>query len=93
MNILEAKKALLNCPGDTIQENIDYIGMSQAELALRMGRSKEKINELIKGKSAITQDTAIKLEYVLNIPSEFWLGLEKKYQEELLKIEKMELGY
>ena len=90
MNNLEAKKVLLSCPGDTIQENIDYIGMSQAELAMRMGRSKEKLNEIIKGKAAITQDTAIKLEYVLSIPFDFWLELERKYQEEVLAIEKME---
>jgi addiction module HigA family antidote len=90
MNILEAKKLLLTCPGATIQENIDYIGMTQAELAMRMGRSKEKLNELINGKAAITQDTAIKLEYVLGIPSDFWLALEKKYQEDLLKIERLE---
>ncbi|NBP06535.1 MAG: HigA family addiction module antitoxin, partial [Bacteroidetes bacterium] len=50
----------------------------------------EKLNELINGKAAITQDTAIKLEYVLGIPSDFWLALEKKYQEDLLKIERLE---
>lgn len=71
MDTLKAKKLLINYPGVTIQENIDYIGMTQAELAMRMGRSKEKLNELFNGKAAITQDTAIKLEYVLGIPSDF----------------------
>ncbi len=87
---LNAKKELLSCPGDTIQEIIDDLKMSQAELAERMGRSKEKLNELIKGKAPLTADTAIKLEYVLGVPATFWTNLERVYRDELLEIEKME---
>ena len=65
MKTLELKKSLLSAPGESIQENIDFIGMSQAELAERLGRSVPKLNELIKGKAPITKDTAVKLEYVL----------------------------
>ncbi|OJX91194.1 MAG: HigA family addiction module antitoxin [Paludibacter sp. 47-17] len=90
MTNLEAKKSLLSCPGDTIQETIDEIGMSQAELAERIGRSVPKLNELIKGKAPITKETATKLEYVLGIPAIFWLNLERSYQDELLEIEQME---
>lgn len=84
------KKSLLTCPGDTIQEHIDFIGMSQAELAERLGRSVSKINELIKGKAPITKETAQKLEYVLGVDAGFWLNLENEYQEELLEIEQLE---
>lgn len=87
---LEAKKELLSCPGDTLQEIIDDLKMSQAELAERMGRSKEKLNELIKGKAPLTNDTALKLENVLGVPATFWTNLERQYQDELLEIEKME---
>jgi HTH-type transcriptional regulator/antitoxin HigA len=90
MNTLELKKSLLNTPGDSIQEQIDFIGMSQAELAERLGRSIPKLNELIKGKAPITKETAAKLEYVLGIDASFWLNLEKHYQEELLEIEQLE---
>lgn len=90
MNNLEAKKALLSCPGDTIQDTIDEIGMSQAELAERLGRSIPKLNELIKGKAPITKDTATKLEYVLGVPANFWLSLERNFQDELLEIEQLE---
>lgn len=91
MNPLALKKSLLNTPGDRIQEHIDYIGMSQAELAERLGRSIPKLNELVKGKSPITKETASKLEYVLGVPASFWLNLEKIYQEELLQIEQLEV--
>lgn len=90
MTDLEAKKLLLSCPGDTIQEHIDFIGMSQAELAERLGRSIPKLNELIKGKAPITKETATKLEYVLGVTANFWLNLERNYQDELLEIEQME---
>ena len=90
MTDLEAKKLLLSSPGDTIQETIDDIGMSQAELAERLGRSVPKLNELIKGKAPITIETAIRLEYVLGIPSSFWLNLERQYQDELQEIGQME---
>lgn len=90
MTDLQLKKSLLSCPGDTIQEHIDYIGMSQAELAERLGRSVPKLNELIKGKAPITKETATKLEYVLGVPANFWLNLERTYQDELLEIEQME---
>lgn len=87
---LQIKKSLLSCPGDSIQEHIDHIGMSQAELAERLGRSVPKLNELIKGKAPITKETATKLEYVLGVPASFWLNLERTYQDELLEIEQME---
>jgi HTH-type transcriptional regulator / antitoxin HigA len=90
MNDLTLKKTLLSCPGDTIQEHIDHIGMSQAELAERLGRSVPKLNELIKGKAPITKETATRLEYVLGVPASFWLNLERQYQDELLGIEQLE---
>jgi len=60
MNALALKKSLLSTPGDRIQEHIDFIGMSQAELAERLGRSIPKLNELIKGKAPITKETGNK---------------------------------
>ena len=86
MTDLQLKESLLSCPGDTIQEHINHIVMSQAELAERLGRSKEKLNELIKGKAPITKETATKLAYVLGVPASFWLNLERKYQDELLEL-------
>jgi plasmid maintenance system antidote protein VapI len=38
-------------PGDTPQETIEALGMSQADLADRVGRSRKVIGEIIKGKA------------------------------------------
>jgi len=87
---LQIQKELLSPPGDTIQETIDTIGMSQAELAERIGRPKEKLNALIKGTEPLTLKTAILLERVLNIPVSFWMEREREYRIELSKIEQQE---
>jgi plasmid maintenance system antidote protein VapI len=88
---LELAKSFLTCPGDTIQEHIDFIGMSQAEFAERMGRPKEKMNDLIKGRLPLTMTTAFKLEKVLGIPASFWINAENSYREKLYEIQQLEV--
>jgi HTH-type transcriptional regulator / antitoxin HigA len=87
---LEIAKSLISPPGDTIQEHIDFIGMSQAELAERMGRPKEKINDIIKGREPITTATAFQLDKVLGIPASFWLNRENTYRRELYELQQQE---
>lgn len=84
---LELARLFLSPPGDTIQENIDFIGMTQAELAERMGRPKEKINDLIKGREQLTMTTAFQLEKVLGISASFWLNRENEYRKRLYQIQ------
>jgi len=72
-------------PGDTLQETIEAKGMSQAELAERLGRPKKTINEIIKGKTAITAETALQLESVIGVPASFWTNLEANYREALAR--------
>ncbi|MEZ4776941.1 MAG: HigA family addiction module antitoxin [Bacteroidia bacterium] len=84
---LEITKSLLSPPGGTIQETIEEMGMSQAELAERMGRPKEKINDIIKGKEPVTTATAFKLEKVLGIPASFWLNREKAYRTKIYELQ------
>jgi len=88
---LEIAKQVLSPPGDTLQETLDEIGMSQAELAERMGRPKEKINDIIKGREPISTATAFQLEKVLGIPASFWLNREKEYRRRLYELEQQEL--
>jgi HTH-type transcriptional regulator / antitoxin HigA len=67
-------------PGDILQEVLWAQGMSQAELARRLGRPPKTINEIIKGKAQLTPQTAIQLEGVLGIPASFWVNLEAQYR-------------
>jgi HTH-type transcriptional regulator/antitoxin HigA len=45
-------------PGEYLAEEIDARGMSQKELAKRMGRPVNAINEIINGKKSITAETS-----------------------------------
>jgi len=67
-------------PGELLQETLDAFNMTQVELAARMGRPTTIVNEIIKGKKAITPDTAIQLEHVLGTPAHIWIGLERDYR-------------
>jgi len=67
-------------PGDTLLEVMESLGITQAELAERTGRPTKTINEIVKGKAAITPETALQLERVLGAPASFWNNLEQNYR-------------
>jgi HTH-type transcriptional regulator/antitoxin HigA len=90
MSKLKDERELLSKPGDTITETLEYMKMSQVELAERMGKTASKINDLISGKEPITVMTAFQLEKVLGIDAQFWLNREMLYREKLSRIEQEE---
>ncbi len=68
-------------PGEYLAEEAEARGLTQKELARRMGRPVNAINEIINGKKAITAETALQLEAVMpEIPAKFWLNLEADHQ-------------
>ena len=68
-------------PGEHLAEELEARGISQKELAKRMGRPSNAINEIVNGKKAITAETALQLEGAMpKIPARFWLNLETGYQ-------------
>ena len=67
--------------GEYLAEEIAARSLSQTELARRMGRPLNALNEIINGKKTITAETALQLEAVIpEIPARFWLNLETDYQ-------------
>ena len=74
-------------PGETLRDLLEEIGLSQAELATRMGRPKKTINEIMNGKAAITTETSLQLEMVLGVPADFWNAREQNYREFLAREE------
>ncbi len=77
-------------PGATLLETIESLGLTQKELAQRMGRPLKTINEIIKGVTAITAETALQLEKVTGIPASFWNNAEANYQERLARLKEAE---
>jgi addiction module HigA family antidote len=72
-------------PGETLQETIQAIGMTQVELAERMGLTTKTINFIMKGNGPITPETALQLERVLGTPASFWNSRERQYREALAR--------
>jgi HTH-type transcriptional regulator / antitoxin HigA len=67
-------------PGEFLLEVIEDLSMTQAELARRMARPVQAINEIIQGNKEITADTALQLEKVVDVPAHLWLNLESEYR-------------
>jgi addiction module HigA family antidote len=83
----EYRPSEVSPPGDTLREILHDRSLTQAELSERMGRPKKTINEIIKGKAAITPETALQLELVLGIPASFWNTREQEYRTYLAVVE------
>ncbi len=67
-------------PGEYLSEVLATKAMTQAELARRIGRPTQAVNEIIKGAKAITPATALQLERALGVPAQIWTGLESRCQ-------------
>lgn len=74
-------------PGEILLEALQDREMTQSELAHRLGRPLKTVNEIIKGKAAITPETAIQLERAIGISARFWTGLETQYRDSLARHE------
>ena len=74
-------------PGETLAETLEELGMSQAELAQRMGRPLQMISEIIQGKKAITAETALQLERATGVPVNFWNSSQRNYEATLARLE------
>ena len=67
-------------PGEMLfEEFVKPIGLTQVELARRLGVSYPRLNEIIKGRRSVTPDTALRLSRVLGMSADFWLGLQQDW--------------
>ena len=72
-------------PGELLAEEIECIGMTQQELATRVGRSPQFVSAIINGLESIQPDLAEELEKVLGIPSSMWIDAQKTYDDTLAR--------
>lgn len=68
-------------PGETLKEILDERGMTNKELALRSNKPEKTISKVVNGTSALTPDMAIAFETVLGLPTQFWMNLQRDYEE------------
>lgn len=63
-----------------LEEFVKPLGITQTELAARLGISFPRLNEIIRGKRAVTPDTALRLARVVGMSADFWLGLQVDWE-------------
>ncbi len=64
-------------PGEIlVEEFLKPMGLSQVELARKMGVPIQRVNTLINGKRDMSAETAVLLSRALQTSSEFWMNLQ-----------------
>jgi addiction module HigA family antidote len=64
-------------PGEMLlEEFLVPTGVPQRRLAAKLGWTPAKLNELVKGKRAITADSALDLAQALGTSPELWMNLQ-----------------
>ncbi len=74
-------------PGETLRDDLDALGMSAAELARRIGVPGNRIADVLAGRQAINDDTALRLGRFFGTSGAFWLNLQKLYDLRLVECE------
>ena len=74
------RRRLPTHPGEMLRDEfLKPWGISQSQLARRLGVSFPRLNEVIRGKRAVTPDTALRLARVVGMSADFWLGLQQDW--------------
>jgi addiction module HigA family antidote len=67
-------------PGEMLAEEfMKPLGLSQNWLAMQIRVPSTRIGEIVRGKRAITPDTALRLARFFNNSPEFWLNLQQMH--------------
>lgn len=70
-------------PGEILKEEfLDPMGISQRAFARSIDVPANRVNEIVRGKRAITGDTAIRFGLALGTSPEMWLRLQAQYELE-----------
>lgn len=71
-------------PGEILKEEfLEEYGLSQYELAKRVGVPAPRINAIVLGKRAVSADTALRLGRFFGNSPQFWLNLQNHYDLEI----------
>ena len=67
-------------PGEILQDELRELGISAAELARNINVPTNRITNILKGRRAVSADTALRLGRWFGMSAEFWLNLQKQYE-------------
>ena len=72
-------------PGEVLKDEIEYRGISQKELAARMGVSYTVLNEMLNCKRAVTTEYALLFEAALGIDADIFIKMQADYNVQIIK--------
>ena len=72
-------------PGELIKDELEARNLTQARLASNIGVSPSLINEIIKGKRAVSTEMALLIEAALDVPADLLLNLQSDYNMQVAK--------
>src|SRR5262249_32090161 len=82
----QKKKTAPVHPGEILlQDFLLPMGITQYRLAKDTSAPPRRINEIVKGKRAISADTALRLSRFFAVSERFWLNLQTHYDLEMQK--------
>ena len=65
-------------PGELLrEETLPAAGLTQSELAARLGVSRRTVNDLVHERRSVNPDLAHRLARIFNTTPEFWLRLQE----------------
>ena len=71
-------------PGQTLWEDfLEPLGMTVYRVAMELTVSAARVNDIVRGKRAITADTAPRLARYFGTTPQFWMSLQANYDLEL----------
>ena len=66
-------------PGEILADELEELGITPTELARRINVPPNRVTQIIRGKRAITGDTALRLGHWFRTSTQFWLNLQAAY--------------
>ena len=66
-------------PGKGIKMELEHLGVSVAKAAVALDVSRQQLNNVISGKSAVSAEMAVRLERGIGGTAELWLAMQAAY--------------
>ena len=78
-------------PGLGLKADLDELGLGVAEAARGLGISRQQLYDVIRGKSAITPEMALRLEKGIGSTADHWLRLQLNHDLAQVRARETEL--